>query len=422
MAGFSTHTIVADDPAVNFFQEWMQARVDTRPTPQQRAETVKARLRQVLTEIDLFQAGLLFYYAGNYEKAIPAFETFRHVFDSREVYHNLATSHHQLALQVYGLRQEAAQRMPFRLSVAIDPETRARRVRLMRYVSRSADGLDTRLRHHLDSALTFYRAALARDPVYMPAVNNLGAALIVRSVLYDTPADLHAAAATLLQVPADSRSAATLNNLGVVYWHLGDREQALMSWRAAQQLAPAYAPVLFNLGEQAHQAHRAEEAQQYWQQYVQVEPFSGYTTKLLQRMPSVGPSPLPVSTGLRHAEHVKGVHVGDFESDRIQDWGTPHQRQLSLSDEVFTASQYPQQVWTLSQGKSILLILVQAGYTGTSAGGIAIGDTADAVHRRYGEPSRIQEMPHGQSWCYDASGIAFHLHQGQVIAWLLYDA
>jgi hypothetical protein len=114
--------------------------------------------------------------------------------------------------------------------------------------------------------------------------------------------------------------------------------------------------------------------------------------------------------------------VGDFESDRVQGWGTPHQRQLSLSGEVFTASQYPQQVWTLSQGKSIHLILVQAGYTGTSAGGVAIGDTADAVRRRYGEPSRIQEMPHGLTWCYDASGIAFQLHQGHVIAWLLYDA
>jgi tetratricopeptide (TPR) repeat protein len=375
----------------------------------------------VLTEIDLFQAGLLFYYAGNYEKAISAFEAFRHVFDSREVYHNLATSHHQLALQVYELRQEAPPRMPFRLSVAIDPETRARRVRLMRYVSRSADGLDTRLRHHLDSAVTFYRAALARDPVYMPATTNLGAALIVRSVLCNTPADLHAAAATLLQVPADPH-AATLNNLGVVYWYLGDREKAFTTWHTAHQLAPAYAPVLFNLGEQAYQAQRAEEAQQYWQHYVQVEPFSVYTTKLLQRVSSVGPLPLPMSTGLGHAEHVMGIHVGDFEGDRVQAWGTPHQRQLALSGEVFTASQYPHQVWTLSQGKSLHLILVQAGYTGTSAGGIAIGDTADAVRRRYGEPSRTQDMLYGQSWCYDARGIAFHLHQGQVIAWLLYDA
>src|SRR5207249_833595 len=154
----------------------------------------------------------LFYYAGNYEKAIPAFEAFRHVFDSREVYHNLATSHHQLALQVYWLWKKTFQVSPFHLSVAVDPETRARRIQLMRYVSRSADGPDTRIRTHLDNAMTFYRAAIARDSAYVPSSNNLGAALIIRSIFYDNPADLHAATATLLQVPADTRSAATLNN------------------------------------------------------------------------------------------------------------------------------------------------------------------------------------------------------------------
>jgi hypothetical protein len=68
------------------------------------------------------------------------------------------------------------------------------------------------------------------------------------------------------------------------------------------------------------------------------------------------------------------------------------------------------------------MMLVQERYTGASAGGIVIGDTGETVRTRYGPPSRIQEIPHGQNWCYDTRGIAFHLRQGQVIAWLLYDA
>ncbi len=264
MAGFNTHAVVADDPTVNFFQEWVRARSDTHPTPQQRADAVKGRLQQVMREVDVFHLGLQFYHAGQYQLAIDAFDAFRLVFESREVFHNLAVSHHQLALQAHRLWKKMPDVIPFHLSLAIDPETRARQIRLRKMMSRSADGPAARVHQHLDHAITFYSAAIERDPTYGLSSTNLGAALIIRRIVDDNPADLHAAVERLLRVPVAARSPATLNNLGVAHWYLGEPKKASNAWHEARQRDAAYALAVFNLGEQAYRTRRMQDAQQYW--------------------------------------------------------------------------------------------------------------------------------------------------------------
>ncbi len=143
---------------------------------------------------------------------------------------------------------------------------------------------------------------------------------------------------------------------------------------------------------------------------------------LRQKLPALAPSMPPPPITPSYDEHINEVRVGDFEGDRLRQWGTPKKRRLSLRDESFTLSQYPQHVHTVSRGDTISMILVQDGYPGRSTGGIAIGDSAHRVRQRYGVPSRMQELSPGQTWCYDAPGIAFHLRHEKVISWLLYDA
>src|SRR5215831_3496232 len=136
MAGFNPQAIVSEGPAVNFFADWVRAldpqrlrgaaADQARPTPQERAEALRAHLRWVADQTAAFQVGLWFDYAGDYPQAIRAFEHFRAFFPSREVSHNLAASHHHLALQVYQAGKTAVPAFPFQLSLAIDPLTRAR--------------------------------------------------------------------------------------------------------------------------------------------------------------------------------------------------------------------------------------------------------------------------------------------------------
>jgi hypothetical protein len=109
MAGFTPQAIVSADRGINFFADWVRAldprrllgvaAEHVRPTPQERAEALRTTLRQIADQTAAFQAGLWFYYAGDYPQAIQAFDTFRAVFAGREVHQNLAASHHQLALQ-----------------------------------------------------------------------------------------------------------------------------------------------------------------------------------------------------------------------------------------------------------------------------------------------------------------------------------
>lgn len=66
------------------------------------------------------------------------------------------------------------------------------------------------------------------------------------------------------------------------------------------------------------------------------------------------------------------------------------------------------------------MAMAHAGYTGTSAHGVRLGNRTQDVTTFYGQPSRRLATTHGHNWSYDARGIAFQLQKGQVVSWLLY--
>lgn len=222
MAGFRTHAVVTEDNQVNFFADWVSALDPTHivgmhknpahPSAQQRAETVKARLRQILDRVELFHWGLWFYQAGSYPRAILAFQKFLEFFWGREVYHNLASSHHQLALKYYRLGKGRTIALPFKLSLAIDPRTRAREI------FRGGKTPDELFQEHLNKAIEFYQTAISLDPAYLLSYNNLGAALILKDDVYKAIATLQDA----LKIAPESVEA--LNNLGVAFFYAEIKE------------------------------------------------------------------------------------------------------------------------------------------------------------------------------------------------------
>ena len=66
------------------------------------------------------------------------------------------------------------------------------------------------------------------------------------------------------------------------------------------------------------------------------------------------------------------------------------------------------------------MITVLDGYKGTSAKGIALGSSAQEVVAHYGPPTQILELTQGESWVYEAQGIAFQLRDQQVTSWQLF--
>jgi tetratricopeptide (TPR) repeat protein len=421
MAGFNTHAIVVDSPQVNFFVDWIRtldprriggvAAGQLRPTAQERAEALRAHLRRVANTTALFQVGLWFYYAGDYPQAILAFEDFRAFFPGREVHHNLAASHHQLALQAYEAWKKDLPVFPFHLSLTIDPLTRASRIYLEGPTRGGASGPTdpaTMLRHHLDQAITWYREALAQDASYTPAALNLGYALMVRGVHAKTRglnADFAEAVTILLRaLERDPTSPEILNNLGVALWYVERPNQAEAYLTQARTLAPTYAAPVFNLGQIARAERRDANARHYEHVYKQLAP-----------QPASGP---PAAT--QGSEQVMGLAVGQLEDRVPQLWGKPEPREFHLKGKRLAVATYPAGLMTLAQDREVRMIQVREGFLGTSARGITIGSTAREVLARYGSPSRRLELAQGESWGYDAHRLAFQLREGRVISWLVF--
>ncbi len=417
MAGFNTQAIVSGNHDVNFFTDWVQALdprriigvpVDRRDsTAQRRAEALRAALRRVGDETVAFQAGLWFYYAGNYPQAIRAFDHFRTVFPSREVHHNLAVSHHQLALQAYRKWQPKAQTFPFHLSLAIEPLTLASQIYLGR--TRGLGNELTRQFHqHLKEAIRWYREALSQDATYTPAALNLGAAFVLRGVHAPKPG-LHPDFAEAISILSRAlehapQSAELLNNLGVALFYDERAKRAQTTLTQARTLAPAYAAPVFNLAMMARAEQRDAEARRYQRLYQTLAP----------------PATRPSSKTNPREETVAGVIPGAVQKELPARWGKPARGIVQLDGTHYTLATYPVGIMTLAQDGEILMIRVQAGFRETSARGIQLGNRADYVLARYGPPSRRHSLPHGGNWAYDAQRIAFQLRAGQVVSWLRY--
>jgi tetratricopeptide (TPR) repeat protein len=415
MAGFNTQAIVASDRDVNFFADWVRAldprRIQgiaakrLRPAPEERAEALRAALRRTGHQAAAFQAGLWFYYAGNYLQAIRAFDRFRSDFPSREVHHNLAVSHHQLALQVYHQWQPKDQTFPFELSLAVEPLTLASQIYLER-TRGQGDDLPTAFQEHLDEAIQWYREALAQDATFTPAALNLGAALVLRGVhapKTDINPDIAEAVSILSRAQEyAAKSPELLNNLGVALFYDERSSRAQAALAQARTLAPSYGPPIYNLGIIARLEQRRADAQRYEQAYAQLEPQAA--------------SGAPEADSVE--ETVAGVMPGAAVTELPASWGQPIQRTIQLEGTAFTVATYPSGITTLDQDGEVLMLMVQEGFKQVSARGIMLGSQAEQLLARYGPPSRRQDLPQGNSWAYDTQRIAFQLQAGQVISWL----
>jgi tetratricopeptide (TPR) repeat protein len=423
MAGFNPQAIVTEDPQTNFFQDWIQARAprqvglalsaSSHPNPMQRAAALRAHLQQIAEKVSVFEVGLWFYYAGDYAKAVRAFEQFLAFFPSREVYHNLAVSHHQLALQAYQVWQKEPPVLPLQLSLTLDPLTRANEVFLGRLLTaeRSVTGTAppaALFRQHLQQAITFYRQALTHDETYLPAATNLGCALLVQGIRAEggmRQADVYEAVAILQRALERAPNLpALLNNLAVALFYVEQLPHAKLHLAQARTVAPDYAAPVFNLAYIAQTEKRYAEAQQYQRDYE----------RLVARQPTAPPA---ASQGM---EHVLGLGIGSVADQVPSTWGTALQQTFRLDTVPLTVATYPAQMQALWRDGEILLIFVRQGYGGESARGITIGSEAEDVLGRYGVPTRRLETTQGQNWSYDAQRIAFQLHQGKVVSWLLF--
>jgi tetratricopeptide (TPR) repeat protein len=420
MAGYNAQAVVAEDEKVNFFAEWIRAlgpiaapQDPDHPTPEQRAAAVRAHLRQVLENVELFHLGVLFYQCGQYDRAILAFQKFLTYFPSREVYHDLAASHHQLALKYYRRWKGEEKGIPFKMSLALDLSTRASAISL-----RTGQEDEALFRKHLKTAIELYETALSHDPSYILSCNNLACALLLKG----EEGDAYKAIGRLQDAAKIEANAQVLNNLGVAYYYAESPTKAKKYLLQAYQLDPAYDAPLFNLGRLAREMGQERECQEYWSAYLKLDPDSAWAQAICQALGFQPAQPTPLANKSTR-ERILGLEVGSYEDEVPPDWAKSERKEIALEEQPFCLSAFRNHVKTLSQRQKIQMILTQAGFAGKAERGIALGTTAREVRKVYGAPSRILDLTQGQTWVYDleGQGIAFQLEEDRVVSWVIFD-
>ena len=422
MAGFDTRAIVLGDGQVNFFKYFAAAldpenirgtvRDPEHPTPDARAAAVKARMTQVLEYVDLFDLGLLFYRTGDYEKAAALFSEFLRYYPGREVYHDLAACHHQTALRCYREWKGADKDFPYKLSLPVESETRARKIVLR---DAPAPDWEARFKEEIAKAVEYYRQALALDPSYWLAANNLGCALMLQENPYEAVAALQKA----LQAAPDSPL--VNNNLGVAFQLAENPQKAKEKLLAAAKLAPAYEAPLYNLGLIAFLAGDKAEAGKQWQAYLKIDPASAYADRIAA---SLGTGQAAAQAGKKPEavpEKVSGVGIGDYTDQVPADWGAPAKKKSFLGEEnAVVLISYANGVTIVAKEDEILRLSVSGPFAGQTGKGLALGADGKKVSELYGPPPAVLPSTAGDTWIYPALGIAFVVRDGKVVSWLVF--
>jgi tetratricopeptide (TPR) repeat protein len=417
VAGFNPRAVLGDAESEDFFHEWIamldparlgSQKMRTHPEPSQRAATVKARLLQVAEQSELFNLGLLYYQAGDYPRAILAFDEFRRYFPGREVQNNLGAAHHQLALRLWRPLADKRGEPLYKLSVTIDPLSRARSA-----TRGSQQTAAQTFERHIAAAIDHYQTAVNQDPTYLPAYLNLGGAYIARGEAYKAIAVLQDAQKLA------PRDAAVLNDLGVAFVYAKNPAEARSYLGNARKSEPAYDAPLFNLASLAQQQGNTEEAARYAKMYLERDTGSDWADIARSRF-GAGARVTGASSVSSGPEALAGLEVGAYDNEVPASWGKPVTQSFRLEAVPTRLARYPNGITTVSEGDEVRLIVATSSYSGTSGRGIRIGQSRQEVESRYGASGQVLVTTVGESLMYPSRGLTFSLRDGRVASWLHY--
>jgi len=420
IAGYDAGAVLSDDD--NFFSVWRRS-VDavgstdrsgdgSHPTMEQRIETVRVRLGQVIEQLDLFYLGLDFYACGQFDRALTCFEQFERFFPSREVLHNIAACHHQLGLAFGHLAGIDMSRHDFLLPLTVAASTRADHLRSDSPPDSSS--LTARHKTQISRAVELYLEVIARDPSFIPAYVNAASALLLQQRLFKAVGLLRDAH------EQDSLNFDVLNALGVVMTLAGDADAGRSHFETATALDPANETVRFNLGLSRLAASDTTGAIAAWDDLLTGRSSDWWQPLILPLLdPDVVEPALVISDP--GAETVDGIMPG-FDTDEVRmRLGEPIEVSSRLiGDDLFVLSRYEGEVLVVSNLDEVQLIKVGGNYRGASSGEVRIGTGIAAVNAAYGHPNSTVNISRRLTWLFGDQGVAFEIQEGVVSGWILF--
>ncbi len=379
----------------------------THPTREVRQQKLQERLEGIISKLDVFEAGIVFYNIEEYRHAENAFLNFLSVYPSREVYNNLAATFHQEALSYYAPERD----IPTEKTIQIDVESRAKRIKGL---VRSAREPEVDFEEALDKAIETYRRAIEQDPDYVISYNNLGCA-------YDDLGEFDFAAVWLkkaIGIRDDYKEAH--NNLGVAYIHLGEFEQAITNLKRAIQLDESYAFAYFNLA-MAYEALGGSE-----------DTISENLTLFLKHnldkqsdLVNIAREKLGLQPQASAADDglITPPRARLLRSALEKELGPPARSVDVIPAERISIHLYPDsgaKLITYGIRGTVICIIAHSELAGPTPDAIRVGDTKEQLVATYGEPQKITKISGLLHYLYPDKGLLISLREEKVNSWMLW--
>ncbi len=272
MAGYDYHAIV-DNNGINFFQEVLNhtPRPDSEaspyPEPEERAEILFFRIKDIRNDLDLFHWGVRLYQMEMYEDALNFLTAFRKKFPCREVFSNIGLVYYQMAMKNL-TRCDPDKTYRFKLATRADTRTRAE------MFTRSEECVRKMIlfTEKLNEAIRYFRAACEKDASYAPARINLSSAFIMA----EKYSDAMAASDEALRLRPDDPEA--LSNKAVAMYLLGPLikvdmyHQASDALRSIAEKHTGHSDALYNLARMRSERGRNAGVRETWEKYLAARP------------------------------------------------------------------------------------------------------------------------------------------------------
>lgn len=419
LARYNPAVIVESKRYQSFFDEWNRRiavlhseKYGPLIPESARSRAVSARLQHIAEQSVLYRLGLLFFIANDYEKAVRLFEEYSLTFPGREVYHNLALSHHFAAVSRHTPESFVERAVPLKFSFMLDPTERL-------FLNSTRDAVDGDKRfydEHLGKAIEYYKRCIQLDPGYLPAYINLATAQIGAGNYYSAIG--HLMDLEKQTAPANRYLLAALyNNLGIAFQLIGEQDKARDYFRAAMDKYDS-ADARYNLARYWHLLGDDGKAGRYWKQFLGEEqhgPFARLTQDILA-------SPITVADALNNypVERIAGLHVNAKTDQLPGARGIENNRSLTLDGDEVVYYRFDNGAEAVAQNGRIRVVAALDGYAGESGRGIKNGDTMETVERVYGYAGKIFNMPNGRIHNYPQERIGFLFRDGKLYSWVVY--
>ena len=270
IAGFDPMAILDANGEI-FFSQWVTGPDNTHPSPELRASFLTKELQQLSKKIDLFHLGIRLYQLGKYDDALSFMMAFQEHFPSREVFNVLGLIHYQKAAASL-LVDKPEKILRFKLSTLLDSETRLKTFDTVR-------SAQSKFNDNIQKAIFYFKAAINKDPLYLPSLVNLSSAYIINYEYYDALAVLDKA----LIISNDDPD--VLNNQAIALYLQSPLlkvdlfQQAFNKLNHIIQKEPHFPNALYNIGRLMLERHRDISAKEFFALYLKVNPFGLYSKK-----------------------------------------------------------------------------------------------------------------------------------------------